>query len=352
MTHAHIAAVSTALPEMVLTQKESYAAMTRMFGPRLNVRSAAIMRKVFSHPSIASRHFAASEPQAIPLESQDEKIDRFTRWATLLAARASQAALGKTGLQPRDISALIINTCTGYICPGLTSYVIEALSLPRSIRTFDLVGGGCAGALPNLQLCRAIVESSGGAVLGISVEICSATFQMSDDPALIISNAIFGDGAAAFIVWDRPSGYRIAGSSSYCDPAERESIRFIYKNGQLHNQLSLHLPELIAPAVESCVDPLLREAGLSRDQISAWAFHSGGEQIIEAVRARLRLPEVAFAATRKVLRECGNMSSPSVLFVLSDLIAAGLQAGQWIVLTAFGAGMSAHSMLLQVLDIA
>jgi predicted naringenin-chalcone synthase len=114
---------------------------------------------------------------------------------------------------------LVVNTCTGYLCPGLSSYLLEKLGLPRNIRTYDLVGGGCGGAIPNLQAAQEYLKSAGkGTALCVAVEICSATFQMADDMSLLLSNALFADGAAAAVLWTRPQGLALVDSSNRHQP--------------------------------------------------------------------------------------------------------------------------------------
>ena len=153
------------------------------------------MKKFLAHPSIRRRRFAFDSPDCLVTEDPDGRMARFTRWAVELSARASLEALGRAGLAAREVSALVVNTCTGYLCPGLSSYLLERLGLPRDIRAYDLVGGGCGGAIPNLQAGEECLKAAGaGVALCVAVEICSATFQMEDDLSLILSNALFSAG--------------------------------------------------------------------------------------------------------------------------------------------------------------
>jgi predicted naringenin-chalcone synthase len=184
-------------------------------------------------------------------------------------------------------------------------------------------------------------------VVSVSVEICSATFQMADDLSLIVSNAIFADGASASVLWSRPGKLKLVASASRCDTQYREDIRYIYRNGQLHNQLSLQLSKFAGKTVARVVMDLLTPRGLKLEDIKHWAFHPGGEKVINAVRDELRIPEIKLQVTRNVLAEYGNMSSPTVLFVLRDILDKGITSGDWCVIVAFGAGLSAHGFLLK-----
>ncbi len=355
MKFVGISGIGTASPPLQMTQEQAKSLMLEHFGSQLSPRNRAIMNRVFSHPSIQRRSFAMDRPDEPIEEDQDEKIARFTRWAVDLGCQALQNALSKSGKALKNIKALIVNTCTGYICPGLSTYLSERLHLDPSVRLYDLVGAGCGGAIPNLQLADALVrqmipddDGIDSCVLSVSIEICTATFQMGDDLSLIISNALFGDGAAAICVERIDHGLHVVNFASFLDAAHRDDIRYIYKSGQLYNQLSTDLPEIAGRAVERVVRTLLEPCGLDPTDVHHWAMHSGGEKVIESVRRFLGLPESTMEATRKVLRDHGNMSSPTTIFALDHLMERGMKTGDYCVVVGFGAGMSAHACLLRL----
>ncbi|MEW6584220.1 MAG: type III polyketide synthase [Nitrospirota bacterium] len=306
------------------------------------------MKQAFIHPSIKKRYFAIDDPGSFFAEDADSRIKRFTKWSIKLASQAIGTALEEARLSTDDLSALVVNTCTGYICPGISTYLVERLGLRRNVRVYDLVGSGCGGAIPNIEVAESLLEMNPDGVIGsISVEVCSATFQMGDDLSLLVSNALFGDGAAAALLWKRRHGLELIASSSHYVPEDREAIRFIHKGGQLQNQLWTSLPHLVKKAVSRVVDDLLRSASLNMEDIGHWALHTGGEKIINTIRDELGLNETQIGPTRKILSEYGNMSSPTVLFVLEDILRDGVQPGEWCMMLAFGAGLSAHGYLLR-----
>jgi len=265
-----------------------------------------------------------------------------------LSARSGIHALDEARLTPGDISCLVVNTCTGYVCPGISTYLIERMGLPYGIRAYDLVGSGCSGAVPNLQVAESQLKSaSAEIVLSISVEICSATFQMEDDLSLIVSNALFSDGAAAALVWGRPQGLELVASVSRYIPELRDHIRYVHKKGQLHNRITTQLPQIIKKEVAHVVRDVLTPWSLTVKDVRHWALHTGGTKIINEIGKELALSEAQVSAARAVLAEYGNMSSPTVWFVLRKLIDAGIQRGEWCVMVAFGAGLSAHAFLLR-----
>jgi alkylresorcinol/alkylpyrone synthase len=307
----------------------------------------ALMRKVFAHPSIKRRSFAVDSPWSLLDEDPDDRIARFTRCAIDLSEEAAHKALLEASLGVEDISALVVNTCTGYICPGISTYLIERMGLSPRTRAFDLVGSGCGGSAPNIQSAASMLRGPEDAVLSISVEICSATFQMEDDLSLVVSNALFADGAAAAVLCARPQGFEIIDDSCIYVPEQREAIRYVHKGGQLYNQLSTSLPHMVKKAVSSTVSDILAPRSLGVDDVKYWALHTGGEKILNCIRDELGLKEEQLVPTRDILMRYGNMSSPTALFVLREIMEDGVEQGQWCVMAVFGAGLSAHSLLLR-----
>jgi predicted naringenin-chalcone synthase len=345
---AHIASMAIATPPHTLDQAELGRLAHKHYQRRLSPRSMSVIHALFSHPSIKQRNFAIDNVENLVDEDLDARVARFTHWSQELSAQAINKALAQTGLSTGNVSGLVVNTCTGYICPGIATYLIEKLGLSRSVKVYDLVGSGCGGAIPNLEISESLVKQTGdGVVVSVSVEICTATFQMEDDLSLLLSNTLFGDGAAAAVLWTRPQGYELVASARRYVPEHRESIRYVHKKGQLHNQLSLRLPDLVRKAAAQVVADVLVPRSLKPGDIKHWALHSGGEKIINAVQDELGLSEEQVRATRSVLSEYGNMSSPTVWFVLREIESRGVAPGDWCIMVAFGAGLSAHAFLLR-----
>jgi alkylresorcinol/alkylpyrone synthase len=344
----HIASVAVATPPNTIEQAELEQLARKHYQGRLSSRSMSLIHALFSHPGVKRRSFAIDDIEDLVDEDPDARIARFTHWSQELSAGAINKALERAGVGVGDVSGLVVNTCTGYICPGISTYLIERLGLSRSTRVYDLVGSGCGGAIPNLELASSLAERNGdGVVVSVSVEICTATFQMEDDLSLLLSNTLFGDGAAAAVVWTRPEGYELVASASRYVPEKRDSIRYVHKRGMLYNQLSLRLPDYVKKAAAQVVADVLGPQSLEPKDIKHWALHTGGEKIINAVRDELGLSEGQVRATRHVLSERGNMSSPTVWFVLRELEKQGIESGEWCLMVAFGAGLSAHAYLLK-----
>jgi predicted naringenin-chalcone synthase len=345
---AHIASIATATPPCSLEQAETDRLVQRHYKGRLSSRSLSLMKNLLNHPSIRRRSFAVERPESLIDEDLDARIARFTHWSIELSSRAITKAVERAGIGISDVSGIVVNTCTGYICPGISTYLIEKLDLPKTVHVYDLVGSGCGGAIPNLEVGESLLKRNGGGpVVSVSVEICTATFQMDNDISLLLSNTLFADGAAAAVLWTRPEGYELVGSASRYAPEQRDSIRYVHKQGQLYNQLSLRLPDLVRTAAAQVVADVLKPHSLEPGDIGHWALHSGGEKIINAVRDEIGLSEAQVQASRRVLAEYGNMSSPTVWFVLGELEKQGIMPGEWCIMLAFGAGLSAHAFLLR-----
>ncbi len=344
----HIASIAIATPPNTLDQAELGRLAHKHYHSRLSSRSMSVIHALFSHPSIKQRSFAIGNVEDLVDEDLDQRVARFTHWSQELSAQAIEKALVQAGLGTGDVAGLVVNTCTGYICPGISTYLIEKLGLSRSVRVYDLVGSGCGGAIPNLEISESLAkQTKKGVIVSVSVEICTATFQMEDDLSLLLSNTLFGDGAAAAVLWTKPEGYELVASASRHVPEQRESIRYVHKQGQLYNQLSLRLPDMVRKAAAQVVADVLGPRSLKPKDIKHWALHSGGEKIINAVRDEIGLSEEQVHATRSVLSEYGNMSSPTVWFVLREIERRGVAPGEWCVMVAFGAGLSAHAFLLR-----
>jgi alkylresorcinol/alkylpyrone synthase len=180
--------------------------------------------------------------------------------------------------------------------------------------------------------------------------VCSAAFYLDDDAGVLISACLFGDGAGAAVLSGSANGGRRVewkGGGSLLKPDDRERLRFDQKNGLLRNILTPEVPALAARHVCSLLNDTLDRSGVARSQINAWILHPGGRDVLLALREKIQLSGEDVRWSEGVLREHGNMSSPSVLFVLQAALADRAPGGLWW-MTAFGAGFSCHGALLEV----
>ena len=349
-----IIGLGTFVPTQRHTQRDSWEALQNWPGfPQLKPRSRAILKKVLCGDNgIHARHLAL-EPLAEVFEQTPDALQaRFTKHAPVLAAEAAHRALKNADCRPEEIDTIIISTCTGYLCPGLTSYVSESLGLRQSIFALDLVGQGCGAALPNLRTGEAILASGRAKkVLSVCVEVCSAAFYIDDDPGVLISACLFADGAGAAVLSDEPLSNRRRVEWKFTDsrlvPAERDTLRFTHKNGMLRNILMPQVPQVASVLAAKLFYESLVAAGVKREQITGWILHTGGRDVILALRDRLQLSADDVRHSSAVLREFGNISSPTVYFVLERALCDSVPDGLWW-MSAFGAGFSCHGAFLEV----
>ena len=263
-------------------------------------------------------------------------MKNFERQAPMLAHEALAKALERAGIAADELDALFLCTCTGYLCPGVTSHVAEQAGMRPDVYLADLVGLGCGAAIPMMRAAQGYLSANPRAKIAtVAVEICSTAFYADDDPGVLISLCLFGDGAAAAI-WDgagTEGDWQAGHFTTVHRPENREKIRFINSAGKLKNQLHRAVPGLAAEAVAG----LYAQRKAEPDQILA---HSGGRDVIEALEEKLPF---YLTETREVLRDHGNMSSPSVLFALERRLANPAANDQRLWLTAFGAGFAAHA---------
>ena len=268
----YLQAIGTALPERRYTKAECWEAFAASdWFHRLDERSRAIARVVLHRDNgIVARRLAVDSLEEVFDINADTLHRRFCTHAPRLSAQAGRAALKRAGIEPGAIDAVIVTTCTGYLCPGLSSYAIESLGLRSQ----------CAGIRPGrTRLCRRLAELADWRVpssapnnvthiLSICVEVSSAAMYLDDDPGVLISACLFGDGAGAAVLSRHPRsqrrGIRWEQTVSLTRPAEREALRFEQRGGLLRNVLTRAVPRLAAEhadevlASRSCSAPVSR----------------------------------------------------------------------------------------------
>ncbi|HEY3760997.1 MAG TPA: 3-oxoacyl-[acyl-carrier-protein] synthase III C-terminal domain-containing protein [Verrucomicrobiae bacterium] len=349
-----IAGLGTAAPPQRYTQRECWDALNKFArARRLKPRSRAILKKILcGENGIASRYLAL-EPLTQFFEATPDALQaRFTEHAPALAVAAAKRALRDAACARNKIDAILISTCTGYLCPGLTSYVSERLGLRKDVFTLDLVGQGCGAALPNLRAAEAILKAGRAEnILSVCVEVCSAAFFLDDDPGVLVSACLFGDGAGAAVVTHKPNKRQRSVewkfSASHLVPDKRDTLRFGHKNGMLRNMLSPQVPQIAGVAAAKLCSETIAAAGVPREKISGWIMHTGGRDVLLSLRKQLKLSEADLRHSTAILREFGNVSSPTVFFVLERALHDTVPDGYWW-MSSFGAGFSCHGALLEV----
>jgi alkylresorcinol/alkylpyrone synthase len=344
--------IGTATPSTRYTKGECLQAFERSdWFARLDTRAHLIARTVLQRDNgIEARRLAVDSLDEVFTIDPATLARRFLAHAPALAAAAAMRALGAAGIDAARIDAVVVSTCTGYLCPGLSGYVAERLGLRADVQAFDLVGQGCAAALPNLQLGAALLGSGAAEhVLSVCVEVSSAAMYLDNDPGVLISACLFGDGAGAAVLSRQPGGRRVEwkDSASLIEPKQRKALMFEQRDGMLRNILTREVPALAADHAHRALATVLGRAGLNSGDIAAWIMHAGGRDVLQALERRFELDGDAFRYSAAMLREYGNVSSAFVYFVLEAALADEAPGGWWW-LSSFGAGFSCHGALLRV----
>lgn len=330
-----LASLATAVPERSWSQTDCWTSLRASTAlQHLKPRSQDLLEKVLhGNNGIERRHFATHSLESIFTRSAQDLSETYELHAPALGAQAARAAMERAGVG--DVDALFVCTCTGFLCPGLSSHIAEKLGLSPQTYLMDHTGAGCGAAIPVLRAAsNYLAANPGHRAAVVAVEICSAAFYASDDPGVLISLCLFGDGAAAVILDNADtSGPRFSQFSTVHIPEHREKIRFVNREGKLANQLHRSVPEVAAQAVKA-----LYPAQSAARIIS----HAGGRDVLQAIREQVPGQELSEAA--EVLRTRGNMSSPSVLHALELALADDATSPLWLV--SFGAGFSCHGCLV------
>jgi alkylresorcinol/alkylpyrone synthase len=278
-----------------------------------------------------------------------ERMRVFVPAARQLGAEAARRALERAGPGAlAEVGDLIVVSCTGYAGPGLDVHLAADLDLDRRVRRLALGHMGCYAALPALRTASALVTVSGQRALVVSVELCSLHLQPATSRQEAVSQALFGDGAAAALVGPQGEGPAIVGARTATLPGSEDRMGWLIGDHGFHMSLSPRVPAMVDRTVGRLVQELLEPYGLAPDEVDHWVVHPGGPEILERVQRRLGLSDAQLAPSREVLVDGGNRSSATVLFILDSMVSSGeLRRGGWLVVLAFGTGLTMEALLLR-----
>ena len=343
MNHPRITGIGTANPPLRLTQEESFYA-TGYESERI--------RKIFLNSDIDFRHFYL-EGGLNRNESSDELNQRYLRGAMRTGCRAILDCLKSGNSSAQDVDLFAVCTCTGYVCPDVGSRLVAHMGFNSNVQRASIVGLGCAGAVPILQRVTDFVRANPDRqALMLAVEICSACYYVDRTLETVIGNAICADGAAAFLLSGAPQSNnacpRIIDFEIFIDSERIDEVGLQHKDGKLRIVLGEAIQHLAGPMIEKALQQLLQRHGLSRSQIRFWVVRPGGRKVIDRVQKHFGMTDAQLCFSRSVLRNYGNMSSPTVMFVLHEIVRSGEpRSGDWGVMIALGPGMAAELALLR-----
>ena len=276
-----------------------------------------------------------------------DRMARYELDAPPLAA-AARAALGNASVDASAVTHLVTVSCTGFAAPNVDVSLIGDLGLRRTVERTHVGFMGCHGALNGLRVAKAYAESMPDAcVLVCAVELCSLHFQYGWNSNLLVANAIFADGAAAVVGGGRPRGlaadWTLDASGASLLEASADLMSWRIGNHGFEMSLSARVPGVIERELRPWVDGWLAAHGTAVDQIASWALHPGGPRILEASALALGIPREQYAVSQEVLGEFGNMSSPTIIFILDRLRRR--RAPRPCLAIGFGPGLAVEAAL-------
>jgi prepilin-type processing-associated H-X9-DG protein len=303
---------------------------------------------------VAKTHGEQFESPFIPKDGENfgpttsQRMERYVLEAPKLAIESSRTALDRSKVKPTEITHLVTVSCTGFSAPGADIRIIKGLGLRNTAQRVHIGFMGCHGALNGLRVARAFTGADPNAkVLLCCVELCSLHFHYGWDPKKLVANALFADGSAAVVgvapELAPPDAWQVAASGSCLVPDSEYAMTWDIGDHGFDMTLSTRVPNLICDNLRPWLDNWLAASGLKVSDIKSWAIHPGGPRILTAVEKPLGLDENATAVSREVLSECGNMSSPTVLFILDRLRQQN--APRPCVALGFGPGLMAEGAL-------
>ena len=348
MTAPVIRSVARALPPHYADQERLIAAFREHWSKRhFNL---ARLEDLHRAVGVDGRHLALPVDDYARLESFEARNSAWMKAATDLGETAVRRALAAAKLSPADLDHIFFVTVTGLATPSIDARLCNRLGLKPSIKRTPIFGLGClAGAAGTARMSDYLRAFEGHHAVLLAVELCSLTLQREDvSVANVVASGLFGDGAAAMVMSGRGEGPRVrATASSFYKDTERV-MGWDFVDGGFKVVLSATVPEVVHAHVREDVDGFLKTHGLDRSRIAHWIVHTGGPKVLRAFESALELPPDALERSWKSLREVGNLSSASVLFVLSDLLESEkAKPGDLGVLMAMGPGFCAELVLLE-----
>jgi predicted naringenin-chalcone synthase len=359
-----ILGMGTAVPSELVTQVDAAELAVRMTAAG-NYQTAMIPL-LYAKAGVRTRHCvvldsstngAPAEQTFYPAASIDgdrgpstgERMRRYEQDALELAVRAASGALADAATSAADVSHLVTVSCSGFAAPGVDIGLIDRLGLSRSVTRTHVGFMGCHGALNGLRVSRALAEADpGSCVLLCCVELCSLHHQYTSDVQQIVANALFSDGAGAIVGASTSAAggeaWQVVDQQTHLVPDSRELMSWRIHDHGFQMTLSPRVPEAIRESLRPWLSGWLAGHDLNIADIRGWAIHPGGPKILAACANAIGLDDAMMSPSRQVLAEFGNMSSPTVLFIL-DWIRRQADSRPCVML-AFGPGMTIEAALL------
>jgi predicted naringenin-chalcone synthase len=365
--------LATAVPPHHHTQDRACAFMQEHATENRAVRR--IIRSLYRNSGIEKRHSVVPDWEATgeaslffeadgtrrPVPDTRLRNERYTREARVLYEGLARRLVQETpGFTAADVTHVITISCTGFFAPGPDIHVVRALGLPGSTQRYHVGFMGCYAAFQGLRMAEAFCRADPEAVvLVLAVELCTLHLQFTDDTDDLIAGSVFADGGSGALVSARapatadgsadPPPLEILSFRTALTDGGEEDMAWTIGNRGFRMKLSTYVPDLIEANLAPVLGDALGAQGLALADVDRWAVHPGGRAILDKAEGVLELGAEGLAASRTVLRDYGNMSSATILFVLDELLRNGEPAeGERVCALAFGPGLTIELGLFQV----
>ena len=342
----------------VAKQLPKYSRSTEEVFPFLDIwlegqdeRFVRKVKKIFEGAAVDKRYSIMEPSEVFTATSFEQKNDIYTREVIELGEKVLEKALKKANWNPQQLDYIITVSCTGIMIPSLDAYLINKLKLRQDIVRLPVTEMGCVAGISGIIYARNFLAANPGKRAAvIAVESPTATFQLDDfSMANIVSAAIFGDGAACVLLSsdETDDGPKILADEMYHFYENEHMMGFKLTNSGLKMVLDIEVPNTIAEHFPNFIHPFLKKNGLSIDDIDHLIFHPGGKKIVQTVEELFAGLNKNIDATKNILREYGNMSSATVLYVLEEIMEKKPAKGEKGLMLSFGPGFTAQRILLE-----
>ena len=346
MRPCSLLSLATAVPPQVVEQHEAKARAREAFGGKKALFDR--LSGVFDNAGIARRHIVAPQDWYMGSHGWHDRNALYLEASESMFAEAASTAIEKAGLRPQDIDGVVAVSTTGIATPSLDARVGPRIGLRDDVRRVPVFGLGCAGGVNGLATAsRMAAAEPGSNWLFVTVETCSISIRLdSDDPAAVVATALFGDGAAAAVVTaGEHSLARITGSAEKLFPDTLRIMGWDVEDPGLAVVFDRAIPPFIEEHLADTVNDMCAKLGVKFEDIDRMCCHPGGVKVIDAIETALHLNQGELNLEREVLNDYGNMSAPTVMFVLERLLEQGLP--DRVLMTAFGPGFTCAGLMLE-----
>jgi len=342
----HLVSLATAVPSHVLRQDEIREAGRSVFGASKERFERLI--PVYANAGIETRYSCVPLEWYLEPHGWRDRSRLFVEHATDLLERATRACLAGAGLGVHDVDAVVAVSTSGIATPSLDALLMERLDMRRDLRRLPIFGLGCVGGVLGLARAAEMARvAPGERVLFVVAELCGLTFRRNDySKSNVIATALFGDGAAAALVSCAGHGPVIGASGEHTWRHSLDIMGWRVRDDGLGVLFSRDIPALVRGGYRKALDHFLARHGLSLADIGAFLCHPGGAKVLAAIEEALELAPAALAHSRAVLREYGNMSAATVMFVLEQALKQG-ELPRRSLLTSLGPGFTAGFLLVE-----